>query len=68
MICGTEKAVEQARQLGKDPSHIFATSGMILRPDFYQKDSTDPVALRHELNLRPDLPTGMFSLAASAQK
>ena len=30
-----EKAVEQARAMGKEESHIFATSGMILRPDFY---------------------------------
>jgi Glycosyltransferase family 28 C-terminal domain len=60
VICGTERAVEQARQIGKDASHIFATSGMILRPDFYLPDNTDPLALRRELNLRPDLPTGML--------
>jgi UDP-N-acetylglucosamine:LPS N-acetylglucosamine transferase len=60
VICGTERAVEQARQIGKDSSHIFATSGMILRPDFYQADKTDPAALRRELNLRSDLPTGLL--------
>ena len=60
VICGTVRAVEQARQIGKDPSQIFATSGMILRPDFYCEDQTDPVALRRELNLRNDLPTGML--------
>jgi 1,2-diacylglycerol 3-beta-galactosyltransferase len=60
VICGTERAVEQARQMGKDSSHIFATSGMILRPDFYREDHVDPVALREELNLRPDLPTGIL--------
>jgi len=61
VICGTERAVEQARAMGKGASHIFATSGMILRPDFYQSDdATDPVVLRRELNLRPDLPTGML--------
>jgi len=60
VICGTERAVEQARQMGKDSSQIFATSGMILRPDFYQEDGTDPDALRRELNLRADLPTGML--------
>lgn len=60
VICGTARAVAQARQIGKDPSHIYATSGMILRPDFYQQDNTDPVALRRELNLRPELPTGML--------
>ncbi len=60
VICGTERAVEQARQIGKDSSHIFATSGMILRPDFYHADNTDPASLRRELNLRSDLPTGML--------
>jgi Glycosyltransferase family 28 C-terminal domain len=68
VICGTERAVEQARQLGKDPSHVFATSGMILRPDFYQEDNTDPVALRRELNLRPDLTTGMLLFGGFGSK
>src|SRR5438445_2047491 len=31
VIAGTEKAAEQARALGHDDSHIFRTSGMILR-------------------------------------
>jgi Glycosyltransferase family 28 C-terminal domain len=68
VICGTEKAVEQARQLGKDSAHIFATSGMILRPDFYQEDSCDPTMLRQEFNLRPDLPTGMLLFGGFGSK
>jgi Glycosyltransferase family 28 C-terminal domain/Monogalactosyldiacylglycerol (MGDG) synthase len=68
VICGTEKAVEQAREMGKDPSHIFATSGMILRPDFYQEDKTDRLALRRELNLRPDLTTGMLLFGGFGSK
>jgi hypothetical protein len=68
VICGTERAVEQARQMGKDSSRIFATSGMILRPDFYQPDNTDPVALRRELNLRSDLPTGMLLFGGFGSK
>src|SRR5579864_9271036 len=35
LICGTEKAFEQARGLGHSEDHIFRTSGMILRPCFY---------------------------------
>jgi hypothetical protein len=68
VICGTERAVEQARQLGKHPSHVFATSGMILRPDFYQEDNSDPVALRRALNLRPDLTTGMLLFGGFGSK
>jgi hypothetical protein len=60
VICGTARAVEQAKQIGKTPSQIFATSGMILRPDFYVQDKIDPILLRKELNLRPDLTTGIL--------
>jgi Glycosyltransferase family 28 C-terminal domain len=60
VICGSEKAVEQARAIGKDAAHIFQTSGMILRPDFYVSENVDPVALRGELGLRGDLTTGML--------
>jgi hypothetical protein len=68
VICGTERAVEQARHIGKDASQIFATSGMILRPDFYQEDNVEPIALRKELNLRPDLPTGMLLFGGFGSK
>jgi hypothetical protein len=60
VICGTEKAVQQAREIGKDETHIFATSGMILRPDFYSPEQIDPVALRKELGLSPETPTGIL--------
>jgi UDP-N-acetylglucosamine:LPS N-acetylglucosamine transferase len=68
VICGTERAVQQARQMGKDGAHIFATSGMILRPDFYQDNHADPVALRRELNLRPDVTTGMLLFGGFGSK
>ena len=60
VICGTERAVQQARAMAKDDAHVFATSGMILRPDFYVADNTDPVARRRELGLQPDRLTGML--------
>jgi hypothetical protein len=68
VICGTERAVEQARAMGKQESHIFATSGMILRPDFYLPDNTDPVALRGELGLQPHLPTGILLFGGFGSK
>jgi Glycosyltransferase family 28 C-terminal domain/Monogalactosyldiacylglycerol (MGDG) synthase len=68
VICGTEKAVEQARAMGKDESHVFATSGMILRPDFYLGNGTNPVALRRELSLRTDLATGMMLFGGFGSK
>jgi hypothetical protein len=68
VICGTQRAVEQARAMGKPESHIFATSGMILRPDFYAPDSTDPIVLRRELGLQPDVPTGMLLFGGFGSK
>ncbi len=59
LICGTEKAVEQALALGHPSEHIFATSGMILRPSFYQPVTADRAAERTRLGLDPELPTGL---------
>lgn len=59
LICGTEKAVEQARALGHPDEHIFRTSGMILRPTFYQPVTADRASERRRLGLNPELPTGL---------
>jgi hypothetical protein len=59
LICGTQKAVEQARALGHSPEHIFPTSGMILRPSFYQPVTADRASERRRLGLDPELPTGL---------
>ena len=59
VIAGTERAAEQARAMGHDDAHIFRTSGMILRPDFYLPDNSDLLAVRQELGLRADLATAI---------
>ena len=68
VIAGTERAAEQARALGHDGAHIFRTSGMILRPDFYAPDNSDPLALRKELGLRPDLTTAIVLFGGHGSK
>jgi hypothetical protein len=68
VIAGTERAAEQARALGHDAAHIFRTSGMILRPDFYAPDNSDPLALRTELGLRPDLTTAIVLFGGHGSK
>ena len=68
VICGSEKAVEQARAIGKDDAHIFPTSGMIVRPDFYLPDRVDPVELRRELGLREAVTTGMLLFGGFGSK
>jgi UDP-N-acetylglucosamine:LPS N-acetylglucosamine transferase len=59
LICGTAKAVEQARAAGYDEANIHATSGMIIRPDFYRALNIDRRAERRKLQLDPDRPTGI---------
>ena len=68
LIAGTEKAAEQARAMGHDNAHIFLASGMILRPDFYVEDNSDPVALRREMGLREDLPTAIVLFGGHGSK
>jgi 1,2-diacylglycerol 3-beta-galactosyltransferase len=59
VICGTDKAVEQARALGHFDGKVFRTSGMILHPRFYETGEVDRAEERKKLGLHPDLPTGI---------
>jgi hypothetical protein len=68
VIAGTEKAADQARALGHDDAHIFLTSGMILRPDFYVQDNSDPAALRREMGLREGLTTAIVLFGGHGSK
>jgi Glycosyltransferase family 28 C-terminal domain len=68
VLAGTERAAGQARAFGHDDAHIFKTSGMILRPDFYAPDNSDPVALRKELGLLPDLTTAIVLFGGHGSK
>ncbi len=69
VICGTEKAVAAGPRNGeRSTSQIFATSGMIFRPDFYAEDKIDPVALRRELGLQETCPPGFCSSVDLARR
>src|ERR1039458_5202278 len=59
VIAGTEWARQQALAMGHSAGHIFQTSGMILKPRFYEKTTVDRVAERNRLGLGPDCPTGI---------
>jgi 1,2-diacylglycerol 3-beta-galactosyltransferase len=59
LICGTERAIEQARKLGYRDDRIFRVSGMILRPKFYEPVDVDRPRERQRLGLQPDLPTAL---------
>jgi Glycosyltransferase family 28 C-terminal domain len=59
LICGTQRALDQARALGYPDARLFLTSGMILNPRFYQVEPVDRAAERRRLGLNPDFPTGL---------
>ena len=62
VICGTDKAVEQAFSLEHSPSHVFRVSGMILNPGFYEippLTAEGRAAERARLGFRPELPVGL---------
>ncbi len=59
VICGTEKARRQALVLGLPEEKVFLTSGMILKPKFYQQVPIDRRTERKRLGLDPDVPTGV---------
>ena len=57
LICGSERAVEQARELGHPRERIFQTSGMILNPRFYDYQPID----REAESARQGLETGRMT-------
>lgn len=66
VICGTDRAVQQARELGVDECRIFRVSGMIVRPDFYDPIEVDREAERLRLGLEPAVPTGLILFGSHA--
>jgi 1,2-diacylglycerol 3-beta-galactosyltransferase len=68
MICGNEMAVRQAFLKGYPADHVFQTSGMIIRPDFYRATLTDRGSGREALGLDPDLPTALIMFGGYGSK
>jgi hypothetical protein len=68
LICGSDKAVAQARALGYTDDRTFRASGMILRPTFYQPVTIDRVAERKKLGLDPERPTGLVLFGGQGSK
>src|SRR5277367_3612825 len=68
LICGTAKAVAQARAAGYGGTNIHATSGMIIRPDFYRDLPVDRRTEMLKLELDPDRPTGIVLFGGHGSK
>ena len=59
LICGTEKAEQQAFEHGHCRDHVFLASGMVMKAKFYEKRTIDREAELRKLGLDPALPTGI---------
>ncbi|MBV8846200.1 MAG: galactosyldiacylglycerol synthase [Bryobacterales bacterium] len=68
LICGTPKAVEQAKTMGHAADKVFRVSGMVLRPKFYEPIHADRRAERIRLGLDPDRPTGLVLFGGQGSK
>jgi Glycosyltransferase family 28 C-terminal domain len=58
-FCGTATAARQALEAGIRADRILRTSGMIVRPEFYQPQEMRRADERVRLGLSPYLPTGI---------
>jgi len=68
VIAGTERARQQALTIGLPENHIFLTSGMILKPKFYEKVIVDRFAERNRLGLEPGCPTAIVLFGGHGSK
>ena len=64
LICGSARAFEQALEMGYPPRRVFRTSGMIVRPEFYQPMELSRDYERRRLGLKAELPTGLVMFGA----
>lgn len=78
LVCGTEKAVQQARSLGVKEDRIIKTSGLVVHPNFYKVNASPAVngrgiredrdSQRQKLGLAPDCPTGLVMFGGNGSK
>jgi 1,2-diacylglycerol 3-beta-galactosyltransferase len=69
IVCGTARAVVQARAAGQAAERVVQTSGMVIKPAFYDLLPSDRTADRTALGLDPLRPTAvvMFGGQGSLQ-
>ncbi|OYV71197.1 MAG: hypothetical protein B7Z67_01190 [Acidiphilium sp. 21-60-14] len=68
IICGSDRAVEQARAMNYPPERIMQVSGMVLKPSFYAPEPQDRRAERAKLGLDPDMPTALVMFGGNGSK
>ncbi len=67
-VCGTEKAVEQARTLGVKQERMIKASGMVVNPRFYEPLEGDCRSQRERLGLDPDCLTGVVMFGGNGSQ
>ncbi|HLW76122.1 MAG TPA: glycosyltransferase [Bryobacteraceae bacterium] len=68
IVCGTDRAVEQARSFGYSDRQIFRASGMILRPRFYEPVDDNRAEQRKRLGLDPSRPVALVLFGGQGSK
>ena len=68
LICGSDRAVAQARALHIDDSRIYKASGMIIHPRFYKSISCDGGRSGRSAGSIPMLPPAWCYLAGRAPR
>lgn len=67
-ICGSARASVQALELGHAPERVHATSGMIIRPEFYEAPVLDRADEMRRLGLDPARPTALVLFGGHGSK
>jgi len=69
IVCGTARALAQARAAGYADERLALTSGMLLRPSFYAPPPAEPrEARRRSLGLDPQRPTGVVMFGGQGSR
>ena len=68
LVCGTEHAAKQALAAGCAPHRVHRTSGMILRPSFYEMPVVDRKVEREAAGLDASEPTGLVLFGGHGSK
>ena len=67
-ICGTPRAIAQARATARKDASIYEASGMIINPNFYRDLKLDRRAEMLKLGLDPDRPTGIVTFGGHGSR
>jgi 1,2-diacylglycerol 3-beta-galactosyltransferase len=68
LVCGSDRALVQAREMGHPEERVFRASGMILHPRFYDPPAGDRESERKKLGLRPGATTGLVLFGGHGSK